>query len=247
MSLRIKGTIGVGKEDSMEKQKLSKSGFFALTGPLRWIVISGLIFFLSAGRTDILRAWLYFSIMLIVSTVGSIALLIKSPGLLNARGSKGSGTKKWDIFILLGIFLLGILGIPLTAGLDTRFNISLLPFETFYPGIIIYILSAILSTWPMMSNPHFEGTVRIQTDRDHTVIKTGPYKIIRHPGYLGMVLGALPMPFALGSLISFIPSGLMIVLIIIRTYLEDKTLQKELPGYAEYCNEVKYRLIPFIW
>lgn len=231
----------------MEKQKLSKSGFFALTGPLRWILISGLIFFLSAGKADILRAWLYFSIILVGSTIGSVFLFIKSPGMLNARGSKGAGTKKWDIFILLGIFLLGILGMPLTAGFDTRFNISLLPFEFLYVGIGIYAVSAVLSTWPMLSNPHFEGTVRIQSDRDHTVIKTGPYRFIRHPGYLGMVLGAIPMPFALGSLISFIPSGLMIVLVIIRTYLEDKTLQKELPGYAEYCAEVKYRLIPFIW
>ncbi len=231
----------------MEKQKLTGSGVFALTGPLRWIIISGIFFFIGAGRLDIPRAWYIFSMMLVGSTIGSIFLYIKAPGMLNARGKSSKGTKKWDLVILLFFFLLAIIGIPLTAGLDTRFNFSILPFEFLYIGIAIYAVSAVISTWPMLINPHFEGTVRIQNDREHTVIKTGPYRFIRHPGYLGMVFGALPIPFATGSVISFIPSGLMIVLIFIRTYLEDKTLQKELPGYADYCAEVKYRLIPFIW
>ncbi|HNX21776.1 MAG TPA: isoprenylcysteine carboxylmethyltransferase family protein, partial [Bacteroidales bacterium] len=88
---------------------------------------------------------------------------------------------------------------------------------------------------------------RIQKEKNHKVMNTGPYKITRHPGYFGMLLGSIAIPFALGSVLAFIPLLVMIILIFIRTYYEDQTLQKELTGYAEYCKEVKYRLIPFMW
>lgn len=99
----------------------------------------------------------------------------------------------------------------------------------------------------MLHNPFFEGSLRIQKDKNHTVINTGPYKIVRHPGYLGMLLASIALALALGSIVACIPLIIMILLIIIRTYYEDITLQKELIGYPEYCNEVTHRLIPFIW
>ena len=99
----------------------------------------------------------------------------------------------------------------------------------------------------MLRNPFFEGTIRIQREKNHNVTKTGPYKIVRHPGYLGMLLGSISLPLALGSVLAFFPLVIMIILIFIRTYYEDTTLHRELTGYSEYCKEVKYRLIPFIW
>jgi protein-S-isoprenylcysteine O-methyltransferase Ste14 len=99
----------------------------------------------------------------------------------------------------------------------------------------------------MLHNPFFEGTVRIQKDKDHKVISTGPYRIVRHPGYFGMLLGSLPIPFAFGSICSFIPVSIMILLVFLRTFYEDKTLQNELEGYKAYCQNVKFRLIPFLW
>jgi len=175
-------------------------------------------------------------------------LLKKSPQLLNDRGKMQEGTKQTDKYIILTYFFFAIIITPLIAGIDKRFNLSdIIPFYYLYLGIVLYLISAIFSTWPMLHNPFFEGTIRIQKEKNHNVINTGPYKIVRHPGYLGMLLGSIALPLALGSVLAFIPLVIMIFLILIRTYYEDTTLQKELTGYSEYCKEVKYRLIPFIW
>jgi protein-S-isoprenylcysteine O-methyltransferase Ste14 len=99
----------------------------------------------------------------------------------------------------------------------------------------------------MYINKFFSSVVRIQKDRGHKVIQDGPYKYVRHPGYVGIFFLAPAVPLILGSIWGLIPSGLFIIAIIIRTYLEDKTLHKELEGYKEYAKKVKYRLIPGIW
>jgi len=99
----------------------------------------------------------------------------------------------------------------------------------------------------MVVNPHFEPTVRIQKDRDHKVITSGPYKVVRHPGYLAGILFTLSIPLIIGSVFTLIPSGIYCLLMIIRTSLEDKTLHKELDEYSEYAKRVRYRLFPEIW
>lgn len=231
----------------MEDQ-LTKSGRKAFLAPIRWIIVTGLIFFLSSGEISILRAWIYSGIYAIGGLIIGIVLLKKTPKLLNDRGKMQEGTKQFDKYIILTYFIVAIVITPLVAGIDRRFNlIEILPFFYLYIGIILYIFSAVFSTWPMLHNPFFEGTVRIQKEKNHSVINTGPYKIVRHPGYLGMLLGSISLPLALGSVLAFIPLFIMIILIFVRTYYEDTTLQKELTGYTEYCKEVKYRLIPFIW
>jgi protein-S-isoprenylcysteine O-methyltransferase Ste14 len=231
----------------MEKEKLNKTGIFVVTAPFRWLIITALFFFIALGRIDIIRAWIYIGCYFIGSLFSCYIFIKKVPGLANERGKIKQGTKNWDIPIVLLYFLLAIVITPVVAGLDVRFNISVLPFSFLYLGIGLYIFSLVLSIWPMLHNPFFEGTVRIQTDRNQAVINTGPYKVVRHPGYIGMIIGSLPLPFAFGSLFSIIPAIIMIILVIIRTYLEDKTLINELDGYDEYCTKVKYRLIPYIW
>jgi protein-S-isoprenylcysteine O-methyltransferase Ste14 len=99
----------------------------------------------------------------------------------------------------------------------------------------------------MSVNRHFETTVRIQEDRGHEVVSTGPYGFMRHPGYLGGIVWMMSIPLILGSLYAFLPLTLYAILMILRTYLEDKTLHEELPGYPEYAERVRYRLIPRIW
>ena len=189
---------------------------------------------------------LYWRIRCWRLTVGVV--LIKTPRLLHDRGKMQKGTKLFDKYIILTYFLFAIILTPLIAGIDQRFNLTdAMPFYYLYIGIILYIISAIFSTWPMLHNPFFEGTLRIQKDKDHTLINTGPYSIVRHPGYLGMLLGSVSLPLALGSVLALIPLFVLIVLILVRTYYEDTTLQKELAGYSEYCKNVRYRLIPFIW
>jgi len=230
------------------KTKLTQTGIRAFLAPIRWIIVTGLAFFLTAWEISILRAWIYIAVYATGGLTAGFVLLNKTPKLLNDRGKMQEGTKRLDKFLILTYFLFAILITPLVAGLDYRFNIiPLLPLYWLWVSIALYIVSVLFSTWPMLHNPFFEGTVRIQTEKSHTVITTGPYKIVRHPGYLAMLLGSVSLPLALGSLLAFIPLLIMIALVFIRTYYEDSTLQKELPGYSNYCKQVKYRLIPFIW
>ena len=216
--------------------------------PIRWIIITAIVYFLTAGEINIFRAWIYIGIYAIGGLIIGLILLKKTSKLLNERGKMQEGTKQFDKYIILTYFLFAIVITPFVAGIDIRLNIiQSLPTFYLYIGIVLYFFSAIFSTWPMLHNPFFEGTVRIQKEKNHKVMNTGPYKIMRHPGYFGMLLGSIAIPFALGSVLAFLPLLVMIILIFIRTYYEDQTLQKELTGYAEYCKEVKYRLIPFMW
>jgi len=128
-----------------------------------------------------------------------------------------------------------------------RFNWSYIPNSYAIFGIVIYILMMIISIWAMVVNVHFENFVRIQKDRNHKTVDTGPYKYVRHPGYSAGVFRHLSVPAIIGSIYAYIPVLIGISFLIIRTYLEDKTLQKELIGYKEYMKKTRYRLIPKIW
>jgi protein-S-isoprenylcysteine O-methyltransferase Ste14 len=228
-------------------QKLSKSGLRAFLAPINWIIVTGVVFFLSSGTLNNPRAWIYFGVYFCGSLIFSFILLKKSPELLNSRGKVQEGTKSLDKYLIFSYFFLAIIVTPLTAGLDVRYNLFTIQFQYIYLAIVLYILSAAFSLWPMLHNQFFEGTVRIQNDRMQKVIKTGPYKFVRHPGYIGMLFGSFPLPFAFGSSLSLIPVLIMVIIVFVRTFYEDRTLQKELPGYSDYCKEVKYRLIPFLW
>ncbi|MEA1886564.1 MAG: isoprenylcysteine carboxylmethyltransferase family protein [Bacteroidota bacterium] len=229
------------------KIKFSRAGINALTSPFRWIIVTGIFYFIASGRIDILRAWIYIGVYIFGSLISGFILMKKAPELLNQRGKMQKGTEKKDKIVIITYFLFAIVITPVIAGLDYRFDIFSLPFNLLYLGIGLYVISAILSVWPMLHNPFFEGTVRIQKDRGHKIIESGPYSIVRHPGYLGMLIGSLPLPFAFGSVLSFVPVGIMISLVLIRTYYEDKTLRTELEGYKDYSQKVKYRLIPLLW
>jgi protein-S-isoprenylcysteine O-methyltransferase Ste14 len=113
--------------------------------------------------------------------------------------------------------------------------------------VVLLVFSSVLINWAMVVNPFFEPTVRIQDDREHRVVSSGPYAFVRHPGYLSGILWITSIPLILGSLYGLLPVGFYSVLMIIRTYLEDRTLKEELDGYREYSAKVRYRLFPGIW
>ncbi|MGD9110387.1 MAG: isoprenylcysteine carboxylmethyltransferase family protein [Phycisphaerales bacterium] len=182
----------------------------------------------------------------------NIAILAKiNPELLNQRGAwkKTKNTKWWDKWLILPLF--GILGFyaPMAlAGLDVgRFGWSNLGPGYAIFGIIIYAAGTVLITWAMIINRHFEASVRIQTDRQHKVVSEGPYRVIRHPGYVGAIVWVVCPPLIIGSLYGLIPAAMAAIVLIVRTILEDKILQKELDGYADYAKVVRYRLIPGVW
>jgi protein-S-isoprenylcysteine O-methyltransferase Ste14 len=111
----------------------------------------------------------------------------------------------------------------------------------------VLVPASLFGDWAMVENEHFEQFVRIQHDRDQRVVTTGPYRFVRHPGYLGAVLGALVTPLLLGSAWTFVPAGLVAALFVVRTGLEDRTLRAGLSGYDEYARQTRFRLVPWIW
>ncbi len=171
-----------------------------------------------------------------------------NPELINqrARGIR-KDTKSWDKILMPTAVLISYVQFVI-IGLDVgRFQWSSLGIYFAVLGAALYIIVAFFSGWVVITNPYFEPTVRIQKDRDHKVITTGPYKIVRHPGYLASILFPISISLIIGSVIGLIPAAINILLIIIRTLLEDKTLINELEGYPEYVKKTKYRLVPGIW
>jgi protein-S-isoprenylcysteine O-methyltransferase Ste14 len=207
------------------------------------------VFFGSAGRRDLPRAWLFFGAAFAYFVVSTLALYRYNPELLIVRLTlRREGSKTWDEILMRAANLTGMLLIPAVAGLDLgRYGWSSLGLIYVVPGFALFILGAVLITWAMIVNRYFESTVRIQEDRDHEVVSTGPYRFVRHPGYLSGILWMSSIPLIIGSLYTLIPVMIYSAMMILRTHLEDRTLRDELPGYAEYAERVRFRLIPWVW
>ena len=207
------------------------------------------VFFASAGRRDLPRAWLFFGAAFVYFVASTLALYRFNPELLIARLTlRREGSKTWDEILMRAANLMGMLLIPAVAGLDLgRYGWSSLDIIYAVPGFVLFILGAVLITWAMIVNRYFESTVRIQEDRDHEVVSTGPYRFVRHPGYLSGILWMSSVPLILGSLYTLLPVMIYSVMMILRTHLEDRTLRDELPGYAEYAERVRFRLVPWVW
>ena len=170
-----------------------------------------------------------------------------NPAVIEHRLHTGKGTKSWDKLWLV-FFTLVFLAIYIVAGFDAvRFAWSSMSPWLWPLGLALWLPGYVLFTWAMGVNPFFEKPVRIQTEREHRVIDTGPYSFIRHPGYLGFFGWSLSTPLFLGSWWALMPATLAIIAIVIRTALEDRTLCEELAGYREYSDRVRYRLIPGVW
>ena len=231
----------------LEKRKL---GFGSIALGLMSLVGLPLSLFLSAGKWNWREGWVYV-IVLMASTVASRVLMsIKNPGLASERAHSISAgnVKQWDKWLMPYVAVFGPLFVFVVAGLDERFGWKpQVPLWLELTGIMVILAAVALSTWAMVVNRFFSGTVRIQTERGHQVIINGPYHFVRHPGYLGGVISYLAMPLILGSVWAYIPAGVGIVVTVLRTWFEDMTLQKELPGYQEYTKKTTKKLIPGIW
>lgn len=210
-------------------------------------ILMAILYFVSAGNFNNPRAWVYYTLFFFLSVIISWTLYAKNPELLFHRNRLKSDAKGWDKFLMPVAVLSGFHLQSIVMGLDERFGWSHGSSEFMGIGIVLYLLSFLFSTWAMFVNQHFEANVRIQKDRDHKVISKGPYKFIRHPGYLAFILGSVSAPLTIGSLFGLLNAGFGSILIIVRTAMEDHTLKNELAGYQEYSSKVKYRMIPAIW
>ena len=206
------------------------------------------ILLVSAGTIKWINAWVMAGLYLVLTVIYSVVMIRKNPELLNERGKfMKEGTKTFDKFFYAFWRLLSLVAL-IIAGFDAvRYGWSHMSLALNTLGLTLLILGVVIPLWAMAVNTHFEATVRIQVDRNHQVCTTGPYKSVRHPGYVGAILTTLGIPLILGSLWAFLPSVAIIFLFIFRTALEDRTLTKELSGYKEYTEVTRYRLIPLIW
>jgi protein-S-isoprenylcysteine O-methyltransferase Ste14 len=211
------------------------------------LAAQAVLLFGGAGTLNWPWAWLYLVISLAVLLVNGVIILRISPGTIAERG-RPREMRGWDKLVsgVGGICMYVVL--PLVAGLDVRFGWTpTLSVTLHVAGAVVLAAGYVLTAWAMDCNAYFSTVVRIQSERGHTVCRSGPYRFVRHPGYVGYTLQALGMPFLLGSLWALLPALAAVIPMVIRTRLEDRVLQAELPGYQEYTRDVRYRLVPGIW
>lgn len=195
------------------------------------------------------QAWVYSLLIVTAGIGGRVLAERRHPGLLaereRTRFGNVPGVKSWDKLLapLMGITL--SFPLVIVAGLDHRFGWSpVFPLWLNLPGFILIALGYALAVWALVENRFFSSTVRIQTERGHVVCDTGPYRLVRHPGYAGNLLPLPGIVLALSSLWTLIPTAVALIIAVVRTALEDRTLLEELPGYRDYALRVRYRLIP---
>jgi len=211
-------------------------------------LVFGCAVFISAGDIGWIMGWVVLVFMIGGMTAASLAMARVSPDLLAERLSLKGGVQKGDLVLAYLIAIVIPLAILITAGLDRRFGWGeRLPFAARLGGLVLMALGQQLMYRAMLANRFFSSVVRIQTERGHHVVTTGPYRVVRHPGYVGILLYWIGTPLTLGSAWALLPAALDVSVTVLRAALEDRTLHGELTGYAEYAQRVRYRLIPYVW
>jgi len=196
------------------------------------------------------QAWVYSLLIVAAGIGGRIWAERRHPGLLAERQNieKIKSAKTWDK-ALAPLMALSVSFPPvIVAGLDHRYGWSpVFPLWLIVFGFILISLGYVFAAWALAENRFFSTTVRIQTDRGHVVCDSGPYRVVRHPGYAGTVLSLPGAVLALDSVWTLVPVAVALIITVIRTVLEDRTLMEELPGYRDYARRVRYRLIPGVY
>jgi len=213
------------------------------------LVIMPLLPILISGRWSWWQAWVMAAIFFLTFIISRILARQKTPDILKERANynQQENTQAWDKW-LSPLVAFGSVFILLVAGLEAKFHWSdgfSLPWELL--GLVLILAGYLLSSYAFIENSYFSGTVRIQDERGHKVVLSGPYAWVRHPGYLGNLIANLGIPLLLDSAWAFIPVIIFGSLFVIRTRLEDRFLRENLPGYMEYAQKVRYRLLPGVW
>mgnify|MGYP001025600877 FL=1 len=203
--------------------------------------------FLPVGRLDWTPGWLFVIFLIVVYGISALVLWRVNPIIYRARSRFQSGTKRWDR-ILLALMLPAIVAEIPVATLDAgRMFWSSVPFSIVVFGYILIAAGIALGTWAQAVNRFFEPGVRIQHERGHHVITSGPYKVVRHPGYVSAIMLFVGMAFSLASWWALIPAAFATAILILRTSWEDALLRAALDGYADYARHTRFRLVPGIW
>lgn len=211
------------------------------------IGIWGGLLFWAAGTLLWSRGWIHLGLWTVTALVNLAVLLRWNREVLAARLKPKRTSQHFDTFVLT-LFAFVTAAVPVAAGLDAvRYQWAPLATWAVGVGIAVHAAGDAVLLWTMVVNPFLEKTVRIQTERGHRVITTGPYRFARHPMYVGVALMCLAVPLVLGSAWTFVPVAAMTLLLAMRTIPEERMLRRELPGYEEYMRKTRYRMIPGIW
>ena len=216
---------------------------YAIFGPLGLIAFV----FLPTGRIDWRPGWIYVAFLIGVFGLSLLIIGLINPRIFRARSGFQKGTKRWDLAILILMLPAIMAEIPVAAYDAGRMHGSSPPEWVTPTGYALLLFGVVMTAWAQAVNPFFEPGVRIQSEREQRPITTGPYRFVRHPGYLGALALFAGLSLALGSWWGLVPGGIASVLLVIRTAFEDGLLRRELPGYADYARRTRYRLAPGIW
>ncbi len=224
--------------DDILMRRLVTRGIFAL-------FFNAAVLFLPAGTFAWPMGWAYLGLQAV--TIGYALFGIRDEALFEERARWHKDAKWWDKW-LMPLAVLPMVCLPAVAGFDVRFAWSPDPPPWLnLAGLVLAAAGQALILWAIKVNTFFSSVVRIQTDRGHRVVTDGPYKLVRHPGYTGFIMSMVAYPLMLGSLWALVPAAVGILVIVVRTGLEDRTLQVELPAYASFTETTPNRLIPGIW
>lgn len=204
------------------------------------------LLFIPGGTLDWPLGWLFMVVFVAAMALAVAILWRANPDIFVARNRIQPGTKGWDYPYII-LIITGFLAIAVLAGLDHRHGWAQGPVWVVVLGYGLFAIAFALQIWAQAVNRHFEPGIRIQTERGHAVIDKGPYGLVRHPGYVGGALLAVSLALALDSLVSLLPASVVVLTLIARTRAEDKMLQRELPGYADYALRVRHKWVPGLW
>jgi protein-S-isoprenylcysteine O-methyltransferase Ste14 len=211
------------------------------------VFLQAALLFVSAGTLRWPAGWWYIGLYVLMLAGASFILIPNRREVIEERSKGARGGKRWDSW-LTQLMIIPSLGTLVISGLDQRWNwTSPLPLWLRLAGGLLFLVGYALVLWAMYANKFFSQVVRIQKERGHVAVTQGPYRFIRHPGYLGMTTSLLGAVFLLDSLYGLVGFIVYLVLIVLRTALEDHTLQAELPGYPEYASHTRFRLVPGLW
>ncbi len=225
-------------------------------GPRLWfgIILTYLLIpltlFACGGNLGWWQAWVYSGLILLAGIIPRYLAEQRHPGILAERVNmdKAQSAKPWDKVLAPLMAISFSFPLVIIAGLDHRYEwTALFPSWIHLIGFVLITLGYAFASWALIENRFFSSTVHIQSERGHSVCDTGPYRLVRHPGYAGNLLAVVGIIMALNSLWTLVPGVAALVIAVIRTSLEDRTLQDELPGYKEYTGRVRYRLFPGIY
>lgn len=216
-----------------------------MRGVLRIAVLVGLCAW--GGLSGWWQLWPFLGLAIIILAVNLTTIIVRNPMLLRERLKPDRPEKKWDKLVM-ALWSVLALAVVVVAGLDVlRYQWSVVSRAAMAAAGVLFLAGDVLIAWCMSENPFLERTVRVQQERAHRVITTGPYRFVRHPMYAGIIVMSLGWPLLLGSWLAMIPTLLMDMAVVVRTHLEDRAPHDELEGYRAYVLRTPHRLFPGVW